>query len=265
MPSGRARWYADVLSAGLATKTLNEQDILSHVTPAVLAGAMPKDVMVRVFDAALATGSISPQVLVQTVTPELLAEHVAPTVVWACISTAAERAGLTDSAGGKPKDDASAREFLRRALQSGIAHEALSAKDIVEQVNAQVLGHLPDALTTKVLEASLAAGKMTPEIIVETLGAEGIAKHAPVNVVWAIFVKASEGKSATAASTSNVITKTIIAEPPPARPGTLEILDDDVASVLVDLEDSGGLDQKVIVEAHGKDDKTKKGGASKRT
>jgi hypothetical protein len=264
MPTGRARWFADVLNAGLETKTLNEQEILAHVTPGVLASSMPKDVMVRVFDAALTSGSVSPSALLKTVSPELIAEHVPQNVVWACITSASERSGIPESAGGKPKDDVGAREFLRRSLASALSNGVMTAKDVVEHVNASVLGHLPDALTTKLLEASLAAGKMSPEIIVEVLGTEAIAKHAPTAVVWSCIAKVAGGAAAgSAVPTPIPEVKTITADPPPPRPGTLEILDDDVASVLVDLEDSGGLDPKVI-EAKTEDTKSRNKSQTKR-
>jgi hypothetical protein len=252
MPTGRARWFADVLQAGLDTKLLAEQDILVHVTPAVLAGAMPKDVLVRVFDAALSAGTISPKELVQTANPELIAEHVAPAIVWSCIASASERAGIPETNGGKPKDEVGARELLRRGLASALSTGVLTPKDVVQHVNAAVIGHFPEALTTKLLEVSLAAGKMSPELVVETLGVESIAKHAPTGVVWACFVKAGEA-SATATVAKPTATPTV----PRAA---LEFIDDDVASVLVDLEDSTALDPAVLERRTRElDDRGKKG------
>jgi hypothetical protein len=239
MATDRTRWYTDVIEAGLETKLLTEQDILVHMTPSVLAKTMPKDVLVRMFESALTSGSISPKAVVQQATPQLMAEHVAPDVVWSCLAAAADRAGITRDA-GTPRDETSAREFLRRGLASALATGVLTAKDIVDEVNASVLGHLPDALTSKLLEAALAAGKLSPELVVDTLGTEAIAKHAPTPVLWSCFV--------TAGDASQPSSKEIIAEPPPPRPGTLEVLDDDVASVLVDLEDSAGFDPKSFIE-----------------
>jgi hypothetical protein len=262
MPTGRARWFADVLQAGLDTKLLAEQDILAHVTPAVLAGAMPKDVLVRLFDAALSAGTISPKEVVQTATPELIGEHVAPAIVWSCIAGASERAGIPEANGGKPKDEVGARELLRRGLASALSTGVLTPKDVVQHVNAKVLGHFPDALTAKLLEVSLAAGKMNPELVVETLGVEAIAKHAPTGVVWACFVKAGATTATVASPTATVAKPT--AEPAVPKPA-LEFVDDDVVSVIVDLEDSAALDPAVLEKrAREHDDKGKKG-ATKRS
>jgi hypothetical protein len=277
MPTGRARWFAEVLQAGLDTKLLAEHDILAHVTPAVLAGAMPKSVLVRMFDAALSAGTISPKEVVQTASPELIGEHVAPALVWSCIAAGAERAGIPEDTGERPDDDRGAREFLQRGLASALSTGVLTPKEIVQHVNAKVIGHFPDALTTKLLEVSLAAGKMNPELVVETLGVESIAKHAPTGVLWACFIKASEASTAASASPSPSPSPSPLpaaspsplplpaapASPPIAKPAvpqpTLEFIDDDAASVFVDLEDGDALDRMVLeVKARELEDKAKK-------
>jgi hypothetical protein len=225
MPTTRAQWFARSIRAGLDTRLLAESDVLAHATPAVMIAALPRDVMIQVLDGALATGTMSAASMMQTVTPELIAEHVAPAVVWSCIAAAAERAGIT-----KPTGDGDApRELLRRMLAAGLETGVLTPKQIVDHVDAKVIGHhFPDPLTTKLLETSLAAGKMNPELIVDTLGVEAIAKHAPTAAVWAALAKVGEDTPVV-----------IIAEPP--KPN-IEVVDDDVASVLVDLEESGMLD-----------------------
>ena len=58
------------------------------------------------------------------------------------------------------------------------------------EVTAGVLGHLPEGLPSKVLEAAPAAGNHSPELVVDTLGTEAIAKHAPTPVLWSCFVTA---------------------------------------------------------------------------
>lgn len=241
MLSGRERWFADILQAGLDTRVLAEPDILAHVTPAVLAGSLPKDVLVKLFDAALTSGTISPQAVLKVATPELIAEHVKGPLVWACFVAAAERAGIA-----KGTDDAQARELLRRAVGAGLRETVLMPDDVVRHVDAKVLGHhFPDALTTKLLEVSLAAGKMNPELIVETLGVEAIAKHAPTPVVWACLVELAQSLLAEEAPAPKPADAFTLAAKPGAAatgavarptPPTLEFLDDDVASVLVDLD-----------------------------
>jgi hypothetical protein len=274
MSSNREQWFADVLRAGLDTRVLAEPDILTHATPAILIGSLPKDVVVRLLDATLTTGTMSPQAVVQAAPPDVLAAHVPPPVIWECLAAAAQRAGFAGD--GAPETDG-AREFLRRALEQALARGVVTPKDVVEDVNATVLGHhFPDALKTKLLEASLAAGRMNPELILETLGVEAIAKHAPTHVVWACLARTGaprgEGARETAPETAAESKRELPLPPPPeakapARP-SLDFLDDDVASVLVELDDASGTmevtrdkeDPSLTPVSGALDDKKKGGG-----
>ena len=145
-PSNRQLWYADVLRAGLDTAIFDEPDILAHATPAVLIGSLPKDVVVKLLGATLATGAMSPEAVVATASPDILAEHVPSPVIWACFVAAADRAGIP----GDAVASSGSREFLRRALDRALAHGVSNAKDVVDDVNATVIGHhFPDGLTTR--------------------------------------------------------------------------------------------------------------------
>jgi hypothetical protein len=225
MPSGREQWFADLVQAGLDTKVLAEADVLAHATPQVLTGALPKDVLVRVFETALVAGAISPKAVLATATPAVLSAHVAHDILWGCIATGAARANLV-AEGGFPGDDA--RELLRRALDSGLLNGTLTPADIVAKVDSKVLVHsLPDALTTKLLEVTLAAGVMNPQIVVETVGITAIAKHAPVHVVWAVIAKAAD--DALTAKSGEVKPKQ-----------TAQLVDEssELASIVVELDDT---------------------------
>lgn len=221
MPTARERWFAEILHAGLDTKLATEQDIVDHATPAVLIACLPRDVLARVLGGALAANAMSPRSIVETVSIELLAEKAPPNVTWACIARIAERAGIT---GGAPADNAAARELLRRMLDSALSTGVLAPKDVIQHVDAEVLATcFPDDLTTKLLEVSLAANKFNPELILETLGVPAIAKHAPVEVVWACFVKPGEGA--------------VKAPPIQVAKPALEVLDDDMPAVLVEMDE----------------------------
>jgi hypothetical protein len=233
MTTNRVSWYTEWLQAGLETKILTEADILAHATPAVLIAALPRDILASVLGGAMSSGTSSPAEVVRIVQPARLAEHVPAAILWPCLAAAAERAGI--SAARPATDEAAARELLRRVLAAGLAQAQLTASDVVRHVDASVLAHaLPDALAQKLLETCLASGKVTPELIVETLGVDGIAAHAPLHVVWACLAAAADPA---AAKSSAAIKKQ-----------TLEPIDDDVASVLVDLDDSGVL-KPMIVES----------------
>jgi hypothetical protein len=228
--SDRAQWYAELLQAGLETKLLTEADILAHATPAVLVPSLPRDVLASVFETALSSAVMSPAAFVRGATPKVLAEHVPASVLWAAIAAAAKRAGLADPT--PAPDEAPRRELLRRALVAGLATGQITAKDIVRHVDAKVLAHsLPDDLTQKLLEASLAAGTMTPELVIDTLGIASVTDHVPPHIVWACVAAAGSPEGAA-----------------PAKKQKLEPVDEELASVLVDLDDSNVL-KPMIVDA----------------
>lgn len=267
-PTNREQWIAEVLRAGLDTRTLTEPDLLTHATPAVLIGSLPKDAVVRLLDATLASGTMTPEAVVQIATPELLAAHVPPPVIWECLAAAAQRAGF---AGDGAPEPAGARELLRRALDRALALGVATPKDVVADVSASVIGHhFPDELTTKLLEASLAAGKMNPELIVETLGVEAIAKHAPTHVVWACLARTGAPAAAArdAGAAAAAAAPATPPKPPPPKP-SLEILDD--SSVVVELDDASGTmevtrdkeDPSLAAVAGTIDDRKKQGGAGR--
>jgi len=232
MANGRERWFADMLQAGLDTELATEQDVLAHATPAVLISALPKDVLARVLGGALSANAISPRSIVETASVPLLAETVPPDILWACIAQIAERAGVTT---GSPADPDRAREWLRRTLASALDTGVLAARDVIEHVDAEVLATcFPDDVTTRLLEASLAAGTLTPELILETLGVAAIARYAPVELVWACFVTpgaptiAEPAKPAAAAARPASKTAT--------KP-EIEVVEEEVATILVDLDE----------------------------
>jgi hypothetical protein len=239
MPTAREQWFADVLQAGLDTRVLSEQDILSHATPAVLTAALPRDVMVRVIDATLAAGTMSHKMIIEVVTIALLAEKVPPAIVWGALAAAVERGGIRD---GIPKDEAAARELMRRALSSALETGFLTPKDLIGHVNAQVLGaSLPEALTAKLLEATLAAGKMNPEIIVDTLGVDAITKYVSTKAVWSAFVKPGEQPATGVAAAVAAASAAPVARQPGMAAGSgpapkLEFVDDDAGNVEVEVE-----------------------------
>jgi hypothetical protein len=228
--TARVQWFAAVLQAGLETRILVEKDVLVHATPAVLIKALPRDVLVTMFETALTAGAISAESVVQTATPELLAEHAPGNVIWGCIVAAAEHANITGT-GDKSRIDTNAREFVRRALAAALGVGVVAPADVVRHVDPRVLVHeFPAELTTKLLEASLADGKMTPQLIIDTLGGE-LALHAP-RETWQSLAKAGE---ALATATPTATPRTT--PPAPPRP-SLEVIDEEIATVLVELEDS---------------------------
>lgn len=85
------------------------------------------------------------------------------------------------------------RKFLRRALAEGLTLGLITPADVLGHATANVLAHsLPADDKAKLLEASLASGKMTPDLIIDTLGPEVLATHVPQGVLWACICEVAE-------------------------------------------------------------------------
>jgi hypothetical protein len=96
----RERWFALMMDAGLSEKIFGPADVLDHVTAEVLVNHLPPDLMTRILQSSLAAGSMTPERVLETVTPAVMAKHLPHEVLWACIASAAERAGVTRPAKG---------------------------------------------------------------------------------------------------------------------------------------------------------------------
>jgi hypothetical protein len=78
------------------------------------------------------------------------------------------------------------KRFLKKLLESGLGCGTVTPADIVRHLTPDVLAHnLPVKLRAKLVEAALAAEKMTPELVVDVIGVEALAEHAPAHLSWA--------------------------------------------------------------------------------
>ncbi len=84
------------------------------------------------------------------------------------------------------------RLFLAVAIRSGLETAMISPDDLIEFVTMDVLAHsLPTALKAQLLTAALASDSMGPILILDTLGIDAFAEHAPVDVLWACIAAAA--------------------------------------------------------------------------
>jgi|GEM_PF-953964 len=182
---GRQTWFTDIVTAALGESIMEADDVTKHATPDVLAESLPADLMSKVLQAALSSGSMTPKVILETLTPALLSAHVPHPVLWESVESVAKRAGLAEaSEGGNGVGDAR-RRFLQVVLESGLANECVTADDVLAHATPDVLAtHLPPPLKAKMLSAGLAANALNPQLIVDTLGVEDLSTHLPIRVLW---------------------------------------------------------------------------------
>jgi len=78
------------------------------------------------------------------------------------------------------------RQFTYETLSRGLELQMMAPKDLLEHVTPEVLAHhLPIALKAKLLQASLNAERMTPELVIEVVGIDALVEHVPLNILWA--------------------------------------------------------------------------------
>ncbi len=79
-----------------------------------------------------------------------------------------------------------ARRFLREVVSRGLELAVITPEDVLGHVTPDVLAHhMPIALKAKLLQASLSAERMTPDLVVQVVGIEALAEHAPMPILWA--------------------------------------------------------------------------------
>ncbi|HEY1812245.1 MAG TPA: hypothetical protein VGL61_34555 [Kofleriaceae bacterium] len=77
-------------------------------------------------------------------------------------------------------------------MKSGLDNEIFNPADVIAHATPDVLANnLPPELLSKVLQASLAAGSMTPERVLETITPEILAAHIPHEILWACIAAAA--------------------------------------------------------------------------
>ncbi|MCG8425561.1 MAG: hypothetical protein MJE77_47385 [Proteobacteria bacterium] len=85
------------------------------------------------------------------------------------------------------------RNFLEAALAVGLECELIRPADVLRHLTADILAsHLPGDSKTKLLRASLEAGKMDAELVFEALEARVFAEHMPKHRLWACIAEAAQ-------------------------------------------------------------------------
>jgi hypothetical protein len=85
----RRKWFAVLLEEGLRLGVLSPEDVLRHVTPAVLATDLPPELVASILQAGMDNNSFDPALVVRTLGAEKLAAHVPLSLIWACLDQAA--------------------------------------------------------------------------------------------------------------------------------------------------------------------------------
>jgi hypothetical protein len=95
------------------------------------------------------------------------------------------------------------QQWFALVVQSGLQNQIFNSADVLAHATPDVLAsHLPADLLSKVLQASLAAGSMTPDRVLETVTPDLLAKHLPHDVLWACVAAAAARAGVTSSGAS---------------------------------------------------------------
>lgn len=85
----RRKWMLVLLEEAFKLGVLSPEDLLRHVTPAVLATDFPPTLVAQVLQAGIDNDAFNPSLVLTTLGPQNLAEYVPLSVLWSCINEAA--------------------------------------------------------------------------------------------------------------------------------------------------------------------------------
>lgn len=113
-------FLSEVISAGLEHGTMTPDDLLSRLTPEVLADHLPRAQSAKLLQASLTARSMSPTLIVDTIGVAVLTEHLPVPVLWSCVADAAERA-LSVPPGDRPAEPKATPSAAKPATASSKA------------------------------------------------------------------------------------------------------------------------------------------------
>lgn len=85
---------------------------------------------------------------------------------------------------------------MAQVIEAGLRSGVVTGQHVLERATPMVLAeHLPPEVLGQLLDSSLTDRPLTPESLVETLGADGLAGHLPSEMLWDIVASATEGST----------------------------------------------------------------------
>jgi len=85
-------FFVATLSSALDLGIATPDDVLRHVTPDVLAAALPRPLWARLLTACLGAPRVDARLMVETIGVPNLCEHIPAPIIWSCIEELAVRA-----------------------------------------------------------------------------------------------------------------------------------------------------------------------------
>ena len=104
------------------------------------------------------------------------------------------------------------RKWISVVLGEALRAQVIEPEDVVRHASPSVLAtDLPPSLVAKVIQAGMDGGTFSAELVVKTLGAEALAEHVPLPVLWACVNEAAEIVVAEHPLTAAIAAKDVVA------------------------------------------------------
>jgi hypothetical protein len=181
-------WLGYALQEGIKHGLTDAREMLAHATPEVLVAQLPRELTSQLIAGALKTGRLTPESVLEVAPPTALAEHLEASVLWSCLSDAAEAANLT-TVGGTAS--AAGKRWMGDILGRAIAEGLASADDVVRHVPpVEWVKDAPPHVLAEMLQAGLAKGTFDAKLALTHLTPEVLAEHLSPPLVWKCIAEA---------------------------------------------------------------------------
>jgi hypothetical protein len=181
-------WLGYALQEGIKHGLTDAREMLAHATPEVLVAQLPRELTTQLISGALKSGRLTPESVLEVAPPAALAEHLEASVLWSCLSDAAEAANLT-SAGGSAS--AAGKRWMGDILGRAITDGLLTPEDVVRHVPpAEWVKDAPPQVVADMLQAGLAKGSFDATFALTFLTPEVLAEHVSPPLLWRCIAEA---------------------------------------------------------------------------
>jgi hypothetical protein len=181
-------WLGYALQEGIKHGLTDAREILAHATPEVLVAQLPRDLTTLLIAGSLKTGRLTPESVMEVAPPMILAEHLEATILWSCLSDAAEAANLVASGGSA---SAAGRRWMGDILGRAITDGLMTADDVVRNVPpVEWVKDAPPQVVSEMLAAGLSKGIFDAKLALAHLTPELLAEHLSPPLVWKCIAEA---------------------------------------------------------------------------
>lgn len=181
-------WLGYALQEGIKHGLTDAREILAHATPEVLVAQLPRDLTTLLIAGSLKTGRLTPESVMEVAPPMIMAEHLEATILWSCLSDAAEAANLV-AAGGSASS--AGRRWMGDILGRAITDGLMTPDDVVRNVPpAEWVKDAPPQVVSEMLAAGLAKGAFDAKLALAHLTPELLAEHLSPPLVWKCIAEA---------------------------------------------------------------------------